>query len=138
MEIPDIVVRTISTELRHPSGLLQAGYLVGRIEGDVILVRSVIIPQQRVERGSTVIDAVALSAAREEIEASGKQIVGMATHHHEFAAYESATTAKTIHQLVATLGHACVSLVVNNGGEFYHALHEVPPPTRGDQLPTDV
>ena len=144
VEIPGTVSRTIGMELRHPDGLLQAGFLVGRIEDDIIKVRSVIIPEQQMQRGSTAIAPEALAAAQREAGAVGKRIVGLVHHFHKFPVYESATTAKTVRQLVTVLGHACVSLVVNNNdGEACHNLYEVPPPAPSeeesdDQSPTDA
>jgi len=112
-----VSVDAIATELaRGAADHIRAGYLLGRVEGDKIVIEGVYVPLQESDAVMTRISVLSKTAALHDIWQSGRKVVGLVQYNAKFPAHQSAATAET-HQELLRLGIPDLGLVVNAKGE---------------------
>jgi hypothetical protein len=96
---------------------IRAGYLLGKVEGENVIVDGVYVPQQNSNKGETLILQEERLKAFKAIEASGKKIMGCVLYNGPYAAFENETTRKSREKLSETVGYPNIGLVVNAMGD---------------------
>ena len=116
VEISKATVDDIITKLSQGDNI-RAGFLMGKKEGNQVIVEGVYVPKQENTTYSATIAKEEQKKAFEAIKAAGKEVVGFAQYNGNFKPFESLTNMATLERL-SQLGMPKVGLIVNANGDY--------------------
>ena len=119
IQIDKTTIDTITKQLAEGNTHnVRSGYLLGKIEGENVIVEGVYVPQQKSDRASSNISQEEQLNAFKIIENDGKIIVGHALYNGPYAAYENSSTELSRYKLSKQVGCPNIGLVVNSMNDY--------------------
>lgn len=102
---------------------IRTGYLIGKVEGNKVIVDGVYVPEQQSNRSMTYVTSEEQAKLFQTISSEGYSIVGLAQYNANLPAYESKISRKSIEQFSQTERTPKLGLIVNSKGDYSFSVN---------------
>ena len=102
---------------------IRTGYLIGKVEGDRVVVEGVYVPEQQSSSLMTYVPSEEQVKSFRTINSDGNTIVGLAQYNASLPAYVSRISRESIEQFSEIEGIPNLGVIVNSKGDYSFSVN---------------